>query len=325
MARVSGAHIGDFTRRSGPWHKPAMATKSKSVSAAPTPIPMVDGLDGLAQGYDGFIVDLWGTVHDGVDVLAGAVDCLHRLRGLGKPVLILSNAPRRGASIVERMRPIGIPDDAYDAVFSSGEAAYIALRDRADAFHSGLGRTCFLLGPPEDDSVISGLDYDLAESIKAAHFILVIGSFQRSDTERDYDPMLTAALERRLPMVCANPDLEVLRGGAREICAGAIAQRYESFGGPVHYHGKPHPPIYAASLRQLGLPGDAKVLAIGDAFPTDIAGANAAGLDALMITSGLHAEALGVELFEAPDPARLAALAAEYGAIPKAAAVAFRW
>jgi len=288
-------------------------------------IPIVDGLEGMAGRYDGFIVDLWGTVHDGLTPLPGAVACLEQLRAGGKPVLILSNAPRRAGPIVERMRSVGIPDEAYDKVFSSGEATYQALRDRADAFHAALDRKCFLLGPPDDDSTIAGLDYQLVESIRAAHFILAVGSFQRTDTVADYEAMLGAAFDRRLPMVCANPDLEVLRGGAREICAGAIAQQYARSGGAVHFHGKPHRPIYEASLALLGLDDSASILAIGDSFGTDIAGANAAGIDSLMITSGIHAQSLGVEPFELPEPAKLAALAAKYDALPTAATAAFRW
>lgn len=287
---------------------------------------MIDGLAPLAERYDGYIVDLWGTVHDGIAPLPGAVECLRALKDAGKAVLILSNAPRRVAPIVERMTAIGIPHDAYDCVFSSGEAAFLALRDRPDPFHAALGRRAFLLGPPDDDSVIAGLPgYTRAESILGAHFILGIGAFRRTDSVADYDPLLSAAAERRLPMVCANPDLEVLRGDKREICAGALAARYEGFGGAVYYHGKPYPAIYAASLARLGIDDPARVLAIGDSFRTDIAGAVAAGMDSLFITSGIHAELLGAAGFAAPNPSLLARIAADYGARPTMAATGFRW
>jgi HAD superfamily hydrolase (TIGR01459 family) len=288
-------------------------------------IPMVDGLEAMAERYDGFIVDLWGTVHDGQAPLPGAIECLERLRAGGKPVLILSNAPRRVAPIVERMRALGIPDETWDAVFSSGEAAYLALRDRKDAFHAALERKCYLLGPPEDDSTIAGLDYEIVESIRAAHFILAVGSFRRTDTEADYDALLGAANDRHLPMLCANPDLEVIRAGAREICAGAIAERYARAGANVYFHGKPHKPIYEASLALLGLDAGSAILAIGDSLGTDIAGANAAGFDSLLVSGGIHAQSLGIEPGDVPEHGRLAALAARYDVIPTAAAAAFCW
>lgn len=288
-------------------------------------LPFIEGLESLAGDYDGFIVDLWGTVHNGVAPLPGAIDCLENLKATGKPVLILSNAPRRTDNIIERLREMGIPDASYSAVLSSGEAAHIALRDRPDRFHAGLGRACFLLGPPDDDSVIAGLDYERVDSIKAAHFILAIGAYRSGDKARDYDGMLAGATERRLAMVCANPDMEVLRGGVREICAGAIAARFETFGGEVRYHGKPHLPIYQASLALMGLAKDARILAIGDALPTDVKGANAAGFDALLITGGIHAATLGIEAGELPETAALERLMTTHGARPRAAAAAFRW
>ena len=302
-----------------------MPSDANPSDTAATETPIIEGVGGMADRYDGFIVDLWGTVHNGVQPLPGALDCLAHLKQTGKPVLILSNAPRRADSVIDRMRAIGVPDDAWDAVLSSGEAAHLALRDRSDRFHAGLGRACFLLGPPEDNSVIAGLDYEMADSIKTAHFILAVGSFRSTDTVRDYDAMLGAAIERRLAMVCANPDHEVLRGEAREICAGAIAARFEKSGGEVRYHGKPHAPIYRTSLKLLGMAADARVLAIGDALPTDIQGANSAGLDALLITGGIHAKALGVAPDEVPDSLALERLIAKHATRPTAAAAAFRW
>lgn len=302
-----------------------MASEPEISSDSSEALPFIDGLESLAGDYDGFIVDLWGTVHNGVAPLPGAIDCLKNLKATGKPVLILSNAPRRADNVAERMQAMGISEVCYDAVLSSGEAAHIALRDRPDRFHAGLGRACFLLGPPDDDSVIAGLDYERVDSIKAAHFILAIGAYRSGDKARDYDGMLAGATERRLAMVCANPDIEVLRGGVREICAGAIAARFETFGGEVHYHGKPHPPIYEASLALMGLAKDARILAIGDALPTDVKGANAAGFDALLITGGIHAATLGIEAGEVPEAAALERLMTKHGTRPRAAAAAFTW
>ena len=126
-------------------------------------------------------------------------------------------------------------------------------------------------------------------------------------------------------MVCCNPDLEVLRGEERELCAGALASRYAALGGDVYWHGKPYPAIYAMSLDRLGLDDPGRILAVGDSLRTDVAGAAAAGIDSVFITSGIHAETLGVAPFDDPDPARLEALCAEAGQTPTAAMAAFRW
>ncbi len=301
-----------------------MTTPAAPASGHSEPVPFVAGLAEIASRYDGFMVDLWGTVHDGFTPLAGAVDCLERLKAADKRILMLSNAPRRNADVVARMRRIGIADELYDAVLSSGEAAYQALRARADPWHRALGRACLMLGAADDDSVVRGLELERAETPEAAEFIIAVG-VGPGETLADHEAVLATAAGRRLPMICANPDLVVLRGAWREPCAGALAARYEGLGGEVFYHGKPHAPIYAAALARLGLDDRARVLAVGDSLRTDVAGARAAGLDSLFVTSGIYAEELGVRPFAAPEPARLAALYARSGQRPTAAAAAFRW
>ncbi|MHA1568714.1 MAG: TIGR01459 family HAD-type hydrolase [Alphaproteobacteria bacterium] len=288
-------------------------------------VPLVPGLRGLADAYDGFILDLWGTLHDGLKPLPGAVDCLSQLRAGGKRVLILSNAPRRNRSVAERMHKIGIPEGLYDGILSSGEAAHMALRDGIDDWHRNLGRDCFVFGARWDGSVIEDLDIRRVGDVRAASFILAIGPARSGQTVADFEPDLAAGAARGLPMLCANPDLEVLRGPDREICAGALAARYQELGGDVRQHGKPHAPIYAMSLERLGVDDRRRVLAIGDSLRTDIAGAAAHGLDSLLISGGIHAASLGVEGLGEPDAGRLAELCAKAGVRPTVACAAFRW
>ncbi|HYA73305.1 MAG TPA: HAD hydrolase-like protein, partial [Roseiarcus sp.] len=106
-----------------------------------------------------------------------------------------------------------------------------------------------------------------------------------------------AMAARGLTFVCANPDLVVHRGADLIYCAGALAQAYEAIGGKAIYAGKPHAPIYDAALAAAGAALEAplarsRVLAIGDAMRTDIAGAAGQGLDALFVAAGIHREAL---------------------------------
>ena len=81
--------------------------------------------------------------------------------------------------------------------------------------------------------------------------------------------MLLQARERKLPLICANPDIVVERGDRLIYCAGAIAELYRELGGEVIFYGKPHRPIYeravtlAAQHRGHAVPLD-RVLAIGD-------------------------------------------------------------
>ncbi len=290
-----------------------------------TAVPTHSGLSRLAERYDGFLVDLWGVLHDGERAFPAGLDCLARLKAAGKRVWILTNAPRRIAEVVARNRELGIVADHVDGVMSSGEAAWQHLAARPDDWYRALGRRCHHLGPERDLGMRAGLDYDFVDAPAAADFLLCTGALSQADGAADYDTLLRPALERDLPMVCANPDLEVIRGGRREICAGAIARRFESLGGRVRYHGKPHPGIYRACIDRFAIDRPERVAAIGDSLRTDIAGARTAGMDGIFVAGGIHAEALGLADGASLDQARLTALFESRGLFPAAALAELRW
>lgn len=288
-------------------------------------IPIYDGFAPLAERYDGFIVDLWGVMHDGVRAFPAAIECLERLRADGKRCVILSNAPRRVWAIQARNAELGIAPDLAHAVMSSGEDAWRHLAERPDAWYRALGTRCYHLGPERDHNMREGLDCVFVDDPAAADFVLNTGALNPQDTVADYEDVLRAAAGHGLPMICANPDLEVMRGVNREICAGALAARYEELSGEVRYHGKPHPGIYATCFDLMdGIPR-ARIAAIGDALRTDIAGANAAGIDGLFVMNGLQGRELGVDAEGYAAPERLAALCRREGHIPAAALPMLRW
>lgn len=285
-------------------------------------IPLIEGIAEVRGRYDALIVDLWGVVHNGMVPYPGVVDALQRLRADGKRVCLLSNAPRRVATVAARLDEIGVPRDAWDHLLTSGEATRIALLERADPFHAALGRRFFHLGPPRDDDVHAGLDYERVWAVEAADFVLNSGIDRAEETVAFHGPTLEAAAARKLPMVCANPDLIVRIGDHMQICAGALAARYVELGGAVAWHGKPHRSVYERCFGLLGQPERARVLAIGDAFHTDMAGAAGAGIDGLFVLGGIHSDEVGLDR---PDMAVVERLAEEHGARPAAAIRRLVW
>lgn len=277
------------------------------------------GFHAIAGEYDGFILDLWGVIHDGVRPYPGAVDCMASLRAAGKRVVLLSNAPRRAGAIQGQLRKMGIPASAYDGVMTSGEATYLMLRDRSDPWYQALGSAVFHLGPERDRNVLHGLDLEICDAPEGAGFVLNTGPDDHLNPTDPaaYDPVLRTCAAQGLPMICANPDLEVIRGGVRVVCAGTLAQRYVAMGGDVRSLGKPDPAIYAPVLAMLGV-SPVRVLAVGDALRTDIAGAAAMGLDACSVLGGLHGAHLG-------SNAATEAEAAAAGLFPVAAIPHFIW
>jgi HAD superfamily hydrolase (TIGR01459 family) len=245
------------------------------------------GMKALAGRYDGAILDLWGVLHDGERPMPGAVDCLGHLREFEWKLVLLSNAPRRAASVAEQVAGFGIPADAYDGIVTSGDLTRAAL-SQPDDWHQSLGTNFFHLGPERDWGLLDGMAFDRVETPGDCDFILNTGLFDdETETEADYTEMLAAAKKRGTPMICANPDRVVLRGDRRIPCAGAVAAAYEAIGGAVRYHGKPDAGAYDAC--QLLMPGIPKrrLLAVGDSLTTDIAGASQSGIDSVFVFSGI--------------------------------------
>ena len=173
-------------------------------------VPLLPGIAALADRYDGFILDLWGVLHDGQHPLPGAVDALERLHAAGKRIVILSNAPRRAAAVIRRIAEIGIRPGLYDALLSSGEATWQWLAGDGKR----LGRHLYPIMAARDDNMLEGLSVEVVQRVEEADFILNTGVESAADKVEDFEAALVAGVGRGLPMVCANPDLMVIH--ARE-------------------------------------------------------------------------------------------------------------
>jgi len=283
---------------------------------SPTPPPVIAGLSSIAGRYDGFILDLWGCLHDGVKPYPGVVDALKRLRAAGKRLLAVSNGPRRAASVAVTTTQIGIDPGMLDGILSAGEMAWQAIVDRSDPWHARLGKRALHIGAARDHSMFEGNGIERNQDVRTADFILLTGPMDDEWELEQHEELLRASLARRLPMICANPDLDVIRGDVRLICAGTIAARYAMLGGDVFQHGKPERPIYERALKELGLSDRRRVLAAGDSFHTDVSGAQRAGIDVAFIPGGIHADELGYKPGVTPDAAGVAALMAQYSVAP---------
>jgi HAD superfamily hydrolase (TIGR01459 family) len=269
----------------------------------------ITGMAALAGQYDGFILDLWGVIHDGVKPYEGAGDCLAHLRREGKRCVLLSNAPRRAHAAEAMLAAMGLSPSLYTGVLTSGEAVHLALRDRTDPWFAALGSRVWHLGPERDKNILHGLGLEEVGTPGEAAFVLNTGP---DDHRGEQDPAafeadLQDCARHGLPMICANPDLEVIRGGVRVICAGTLALRYEALGGTVRSLGKPDPAIYGPVLEMLGTAPE-RTLAVGDSLRTDIAGAAAAGVDSCWVLGGIHGEALGEDHAAAQAEAEAAGL-----------------
>jgi HAD superfamily hydrolase (TIGR01459 family) len=265
-------------------------------------------IDDIVSRYDAVFCDVWGVVHDGRAPYASAVSALQRLRAAGKTVILLTNVPKPRWSIPPQLDRLGVPRDAWDVIVTSGDAIRAELAVRAPG-------PMFKIGPGDYDKPLwEGLG--LVEApLAEARFIGISGLNRDDETPADYAAMLREARARDLELLCANPDIVVQFGDRMIWCAGAVARDYAEIGGRVVMAGKPYAPIYELAYKEYldrrrlaGGSGAAstdsageapavqvdksRILAIGDGLPTDIAGANAQGLDCIFIASGMHGESL---------------------------------
>jgi HAD superfamily hydrolase (TIGR01459 family) len=248
---------------------------------------IISGLKEIAAGYDALVCDVWGVLHNGVEPLWPAVEALRRFRTGHGRVVLLTNAPRPPSGILVQFEKIGVPPDCYDEIVTSGGAAreYLAQRTAEAPL------VMMHIGPERDHGLYQGLNVTLTGP-EPASLVLCSGLFDdEKETPEDYRASFLDLKARGLPMICANPDVMVPRGGKLVWCGGGLARLYEDLGGEVTYYGKPHPPIYALALQAAGDPK--RALVIGDGLETDIRGANGVGLDALFVAQGLHAKELG--------------------------------
>jgi HAD superfamily hydrolase (TIGR01459 family) len=262
--------------------------------------------------------DIWGVVHNGLESFPEACEALHHFRRQGGTVILITNAPRPADSVQRQLRKLGVADEVYSAIVSSGD-----LTRHYVAEHPG-GKV-FWLGPERDNSIHRGLDLALSP-LEEASYIICTGLYDdETETAEDYRPMLLQARERKLPLICANPDIVVERGDRLIYCAGALAELYRELGGEVIFYGKPHRPIYDRAMQlaeqHAGRPvGREEVLAIGDSVRTDLAGAHGFGIDCLFVTRGIHSEEFaGLDQL---DPASVKEL---FGHPPRALMRELRW
>lgn len=255
---------------------------------------IIDRLEDISDRYDVLLVDLWGCVHNGIRAFPEAVAACQGFRQRGGTVLLLTNAPRPRTSVAEQIAGLGVPEDAYDTIVTSGDSA------RAAMFQGMVGSKVWFIGEEARDmqffellSVIKDPVEITRVPLEEAEGIVCIGPFDPSAPPEGMRPQFLYAKTRGLEMICANPDIVVDRGETREWCAGALAKLYTEMGGTAHYFGKPHPPIYDLAYRRLDALGTtldkSRILAIGDGAQTDISGAMGEDIDSILITGGLAA------------------------------------
>jgi len=284
----------------------------------PQQVAYWSGLSDQVGDIDAIICDLWGVIHDGVQVDTAAVQAIVEARAAGIKTVFLTNAPRPRGAVRQQLQDLAVPDALLDEIVTSGGLARDVIR------RDFAGKRMYHMGSLEDHHLtVAGLPAVLVDDLSDADVILATDiETMPLDAHR---PLFAPLIARGVPFICANPDKIVHVGDQLIYCAGAAADIYEDMGGLVHWFGKPVPVSYTASLAQIGYDGPLdRVLMIGDSLRTDITGANTLGLKSLLLSSGIHRDDLaGVEADISADD--FAQRVAPQTALPTALMNGLKW
>jgi HAD superfamily hydrolase (TIGR01459 family) len=239
----------------------------------------MSALDDLDERYGVILCDIWGCIHDGVQLYPGAAERLRQWRGEGRTIILITNAPRTADAVALQLQRLGLDPSLWDGIATSGETAIERLK--------AVPRPVGFIGTAADRVILEDRGVGIADS-DDFNELACSGLDETRRTVAEYDGEIRPLAGRDVLMHCLNPDRVVIRGGVAEPCAGAIADRYLKLGGRVEWYGKPYSAIYRYAMRLAGNPAPGQVLAIGDALHTDMLGAALMGFDCVFVAGGIH-------------------------------------
>jgi HAD superfamily hydrolase (TIGR01459 family) len=277
----------------------------------------INGIKEIVEKYDYFIFDVWGVVHDGSSLYPQALETFQYLNKIGKKICFLSNAPRRASKVAKTLNDFGITPNLYEFILTSGESSYIDLQQNQKNNFTNFGKNYFYIGPNKDIDLLDGLEYKEVEDPSQADFVLTTGFENENSKISEKLPLAIQANEFKLPMLCVNPDLIVVKqNGIEMICAGALAMEYQKIGGTVHYFGKPFSKVYQMVLEKFLITDKSKIIAIGDGLETDIKGASDFKIDNILVTGGILAKDLGIKFWQVAEDENLKKICNNYNIFP---------
>ena len=274
--------------------------------------PLIVSADYLTENYDAIAFDSYGVLVDGIDPLPGAIEFTDRLNEIEMPWLLATNdASRLTGQRVEVMRSQGF-GIVEEQVISAGSLLKPYFEER------GLvGTKCIATG--HGDAVefvrIAGcepVELSVDDDVSTSLALTGISDYDWASATTD---MLTLIIRRMdegnpLHLVVPNPDVlypdgvdrfSIGPGGIAEMLETAVSRRFgDDEAVKFTKLGKPYAPMFDAIKERLN--GYAKVAFVGDQLHTDIAGANHAGLDSVLIGTGITRWSSASDLEDVAEP-----------------------
>jgi glycerol-1-phosphatase len=264
----------------------------------------------LVGRYAAVVSDLDGVVYRGPEPVPHAVAALGALQ---VPVLFATNNASRSAEDVARhLRQLGLECTADDVATSAQAAAWLV------AHRHGKGAAVLAVGGEGVAAALedAGLTVVRPAGARGVEVSAVVQGYGASVTASDLSEA-AYAVERGARWVATNTDATLPTDRGLAPGNGSLVAAVATAVGPDPHvvAGKPEAPLYELCARRLGVEV-ADVLAVGDRLTTDVAGAVAAGMDSLLVLTGID----GLEeLFVAPRQQRPTYVAADLRALHRPA------
>ena len=102
----------------------------------------ISTLGDVTDAYDVILCDVWGVLHNGVDIFPDAGDVLSAAREKGLTVVLITNSPRPAPGVISQLKAMGVPDTAFDRIVTSGDVTRTLIAQGP--------KKVFLLGPERD-------------------------------------------------------------------------------------------------------------------------------------------------------------------------------
>lgn len=234
------------------------------------------------KSYRGYILDLDGTTYVGKQRLTSAENFIHRLNDKGLKYMFMTNNATRGVEEIYQhlAHYLELPVSS-NQIYTSAIAAVEYLKEFYDR------KSVFVLGEASLKAAVrkAGLDLDMSER---AQLVL-----QALDRQVDYETLTVAtrALLKGAEFIVTNRDQLIPTETGSSPSSGAITAFLEEASQvKAHLIGKPSPSIVEAAIKKMGLEKE-DVLMIGDNYKTDIQAGHLAGVDTLLVLTGVSTEA----------------------------------
>lgn len=233
------------------------------------------GLRDVADQFDAFVLDSFGVLNVGETAIPGAVECLRDLRGMGKRLIVLTNAASYTREVaVVRYRKLGF-DFAPAEVVSSRDVAATRLGDVLPGGQWGA------IAAPEDrfEDIPAAVTHWTGQDVDG---FLLLSSAAFDD---DLVAALTAALiHRDRPVVVANPDLVAPRESGLSKEPGFYAhQLADALDNAPVFFGKPFSNAFDDAKSRLDGIVPERIAMVGDTLHTDILGGAAVGFRTVLV------------------------------------------